>query len=224
MAGQSLLERLAAGPVICAEGYLFELERRGYLQAGPYVPEVVLDDPDAGRQLHREFVRCGSDVVEAFTYYGHREKLKVIGKEEILEPLNRQALAIAKEVAEESGALLAGDLSNTNVYDPDDAQAVGFVRRAFEEQVGWAQDAGVDFIIGETYSWLGEAALALEIIRASGKPAVITLAMHQAGIMREGMPMHEACRRLQDAGADVVALPRLAGVVGDAVPAQVVLV
>ena len=40
-----LLERLAAGPVICAEGYLFEFERRGYLQAGAYVPEVVLEHP-----------------------------------------------------------------------------------------------------------------------------------------------------------------------------------
>jgi betaine-homocysteine S-methyltransferase len=203
---EGLLERLERGPVICAEGYLFELERRGYLQAGPYVPEVVLDEPEAVRQLHREFVRAGSDVVEAFTYYGHREKLKVIGKEDILEPLNRQALQIAKEVADESGTLLAGDLSNTNVYDPDDAQSLRFVRQAFEEQVGWAVDAGVDFIIGETFSWLGEAELALEIIRASGKPAVITLAMHQEGVVREGPPVDEACRRLADAGADVVGL------------------
>ena len=80
--GAGLLERLEAGPVICAEGYLFELERRGYLQAGAYVPEVVLDHPEMVRQLHREFVHAGSDVVEAFTYYGHREKLKVIGKED----------------------------------------------------------------------------------------------------------------------------------------------
>ena len=28
-----------------AEGYVFELERRGYIKAGPYVPEVVLDFP-----------------------------------------------------------------------------------------------------------------------------------------------------------------------------------
>ena len=41
-----LLERLAVGPVICAEGYLFEFERRGYLQAGAFVPEVVLEHPD----------------------------------------------------------------------------------------------------------------------------------------------------------------------------------
>ena len=206
MAGKGLLQRLAQGPVICAEGYLFELERRGYLQAGPYVPEVVLDAPEAVRQLHREFVRAGSDVVEAFTYYGHREKLKIIGKEDILEPLNRQALQIAKEVADESGALLAGDLSNTNAYEPDDPQSVRGVRQAFEEQVGWAVDAGVDFIVGETFSWLGEASLALEIIKSSGKPAVITLAMHQEGMVREGLPMDEACRRLQDAGADVVGL------------------
>ena len=62
-----LLERLARGPVLCAEGYLFELERRGYLQAGAYVPEVVLDHPEVVAQLHREFLRAGSDVVEAFT-------------------------------------------------------------------------------------------------------------------------------------------------------------
>ena len=72
---------------------------------GLTVPEVVLEDaPEAVRQLHREFVRAGSDVVEAFTYYGHREKLKVIGKEDILEPLNRQALQIAKEVVDARAA------------------------------------------------------------------------------------------------------------------------
>src|SRR5499426_1215953 len=89
-----LLERLAAGPVICAEGYLFEFERRGYLQAGAFVPEVVLEHPDLVAQLHREFVHAGSDVVEAFTYYAHREKLRVIGKEHLLEEMNKQAIAL----------------------------------------------------------------------------------------------------------------------------------
>src|SRR5437588_2463228 len=97
-----LLERLAtAGPVICAEGYLFEFERRGYLQAGAYVPEVVLEQPDLVAELHREFVHAGSDVVEAFTYYAHREKLRIIGKEHLLEQMNRQALEIARGVAAE---------------------------------------------------------------------------------------------------------------------------
>src|SRR5215208_5969641 len=101
-----LLERLEAGPVICAEGYLFELERRGYLQAGAFVPEVVLEHPEALTQLHRDLVHAGSDVVEAMTYYAHREKLRVIGRESDLEPMNRRALAIAKAVAVETGTLL----------------------------------------------------------------------------------------------------------------------
>ncbi len=91
-AGKGLLERLDEGPVICAEGYLFEFERRGYLQAGAYVPEIVLEHPELVAGLHREFVHAGSDVVEAFTYYAHREKMRIIGKEHLIEPLNRDAL------------------------------------------------------------------------------------------------------------------------------------
>ncbi len=201
-----LLERLASGPVICAEGYLFELERRGYLQAGAFVPEAVLEHPDAVRQLHREFVHAGSDVVEAFTYYAHREKLRIIGKEELLEQLNRQALAIAKEVAQESDALLAGDICNTNIYNPSDPDTHRQARAMFEEQVGWAVEAGVDYIIGETFGYAEEALIALDVIRRSGLPAVITLTFHRAPETREGLMAEEACKRLADAGADVVGL------------------
>ena len=90
-------ERLGRGDVVLgAEGYLFELERRGYVKSGPFVPEVVLDFPDAVRELHREFLRAGAEVMVAFTYYGHREKLRSIGREDDLEPLNRDALRIAQ--------------------------------------------------------------------------------------------------------------------------------
>lgn len=206
-----LLERLAEGPVICAEGYLFELERRGYLQAGAFVPEVVLEHPEEVAQLHRQFVHAGSDVVEAFTYYAHREKLRLIGKEELLERLNRQALALAKEVAEESGTLFAGDICNTNVYESGDAEAARRARAMFEEQVGWAVEAGVDFIVGETFSYAEEALIGLEVIKQTGLPAVITLAVHRAPETREGWSIPEACKRLEDAGADVVGLNCIRG-------------
>jgi betaine-homocysteine S-methyltransferase len=203
---KGLLERLAAGPVICAEGYLFELERRGYMQAGAYVPEVVLDHPEQVSALHREFVHAGSDVVEAFTYYSHREKLRVIGKEHLLEAINRNALMLAKEVAEESGTLFAGNLSNSNVWDPEDEDSQRQVRSMFEEQVEWAVDAGVDCIISETISYVGEALCSLDVIAASGLPSVITMAVHRSGLARDGDTVLDACKRLADAGADVVGL------------------
>ncbi|MBA3376712.1 MAG: homocysteine S-methyltransferase family protein [Actinobacteria bacterium] len=200
-----LVARLEQGPVICAEGYLFELERRGYLQAGAFVPEVVLEHPELVSQLHREFVHAGSDVVEAFTYYAHREKLRMIDKEHLLEQMNRQALAIAKEVADDTGTLLAGDICNTNVFVADDDSRAA-VREMFEEQVAWAVDAGVDFIVGETFTWGEEALIGLEVIKATGLPAVITLAMHQEALTGEGWTPEDACKRLEEAGADVVGL------------------
>src|SRR3989454_12494292 len=77
-----LLERLVVGPVICAEGYLFEFERRGYLQAGAYVPQGGLQHPELVEGLHRGFVRAGSDVVEGFTYYAHPAQLENVGPRE----------------------------------------------------------------------------------------------------------------------------------------------
>jgi betaine-homocysteine S-methyltransferase len=199
-----LMDRLSAGPVICAEGYLFELERRGYLQAGGFVPEVVLEHPEKVAELHREFVHAGSDVVEAFTYYAHREKLRLIGKEDQLEELNRAALGIAKEVAAETGALVAGNVCNTNVWTGEESREA--VRAMYEEQVGWAADAGVDFVIAETISWLGEALVATEVIRETGLPAVVTLTAHGDPDMRDGATPADGCRRLEEAGADVVGL------------------
>ena len=201
-----LRERLRSGSVVCAEGYLFELERRGHLQAGAFVPEVVLENPDKVAELHREFVDAGSDVVEAFTYYAHREKLRLIGKEHLLERLNRDALGIARGVARATGTMLAGDICNTNVFEPDSAAAADQVRAMFAEQVGWAVDAGVDFVIGETFDYAEEALIALDVVGETGLPAVITLAVHQVPRTRDGWTVADAGRRLADAGADVVGL------------------
>ena len=92
---RGLLERLADGGIVCAQDFLFEMERRGYLSSGEFVPEVALENPEALGTLHRDFQHAGSNIVEAFTYNGHREKMRAINKEHLLEPLNRAALGIA---------------------------------------------------------------------------------------------------------------------------------
>jgi betaine-homocysteine S-methyltransferase len=206
-AARGLLARLKDGAVICAEGYVFELERRGYLQAGAFVPEVLFEHPEVVEQLHMDFVHAGSDVTEALTYYVHREKLRVIGREKDLVPMNRAALGIAKSVARRTGTLFAGDLCNTNIYDPTDKSTQKEAERIFSEQVGWAEEAGVDYFVAETFSWVEEALLALAAIKKHSKaPAVVTLAMHREDVTREGLSAAEACRRLEAAGADVVGL------------------
>ena len=204
---KDLITRLNEGPVLCAEGYLFAMERRGYLQAGAFVPEVVLEHPEVVSQLHREFIRAGSDVVQAFTYYGHREKLRIIGKENLLESLQKNALKIAKDARDEFkdlNLLVAGNVANTNVYDPNDKKSNIECQKMFEEQVGWAKDAGVDFVIAETITWVEEMKIALKAIKDAGLIAVCNYAFRSAGGLRDGASPADGCKILEDHGADVV--------------------
>lgn len=204
---RTLEQRLAEGVVLGAEGYVFELERRGYIQAGPYVPEVILDAPEAVIELHREFLRAGADVMVALTYYAHREKLKIVGREGDLEEMNRTAVRIANQVAREGGALVAANISNTWSYDPADARRTGAIVRAqYEEQLSWAVDEGVDFVIAETNDYLGEALIGLEVCHELGLPAMVTFASVHPTSTYDGFPYVEACRRAADAGAAIVGL------------------
>ena len=204
---KNLIDRLNEGPIICAEGYLFAMERRGYLSAGAFVPEVVLEHPEVVTQLHKEFIRGGSDVVQAFTYYGHREKLRIIGKEHLLEPLQKNALKIAKEAANEFKDLdlmVCGDVANTNIYDPKDKSTIKQCQKMYEEQILWAKEAGVDFIVAETISWVEEMKIALKAIKEEGLIAVANYAIPRGDKTRDGYSAAEACKIVEDLGADDV--------------------
>lgn len=201
---QGLLQRLADGPVLCAEGYVFELERRGYLKAGAYVPEVVIEHPEVVSQLHHEFARAGTDVQVALTYYANREKLKAVGREGDLEQINRTALRLAKKAAKENGALVAANICNTSAYDVNHlAESEAEVRRQYTEQVTWAVEEGVDFVLAETLAYVGEALIALEVIKKFNLPAVINLSTNRE-VSNDGYDWIEACQLLEAKGADVV--------------------
>src|SRR5689334_13359952 len=204
---RGILDRLKEGIVQGAEGYVFELERRGYIKAGPYVPEVVLDFPEAVKELHREFLRAGSEVMVALTYYAHREKLKDVGRENDLERMNRQAVRLANEVAREGDALVAGNICNTWAYDLNNFSGSSkIVRAMYEEQLAWAVEEGIDFVIAETNDYLGEALIGLEVIKQLGLPAMVTLASVQSEKTRDGYDYVEACKILADHSADIVGL------------------
>ena len=130
----------------------------------------------------------------------------MIDRERDVEPINRAALAIAKKVAAEGGALVAGNISNTNIFQPGDTEANRQVRAMFEEQVGWAAEAGVDYIIAETIPWVGEAEIALDVMKHAKLPTVVTFALHREGLLRDGFTPVEAAKRLADQGADVIGL------------------
>ncbi|AJI53833.1 homocysteine S-methyltransferase family protein [Francisella philomiragia] len=211
MKKENLLERLNKGPVICAEGFLFEIERRGYMSSGEFVPMVSLEHPEVLENLHRDFQHAGSDIVEAFTYNGHREKLRVIGKEHLLEKLNREALRIAKKVTDTTPEgvqpnLLAGNISNSNIWKQGDKESQKEVTRMFDEMITWAAEEGADILIGETFYYAEEAFRALEIMKKANLPTVLTIAPMAQNTMRDGWSIVDTCKELEQLGADVVGL------------------
>src|SRR5437667_10769428 len=114
---KGILQKLKEGPVLGDGGYLLELEKRGWVHAGPYTPEVALTNPEALRQLHIEFREAGAEVLQALTFYASRDKLATVALQDRLADLNRAAVRIAKDVAGER-CLGAGNRSLTVILEP----------------------------------------------------------------------------------------------------------
>ncbi len=197
----SILEKLKQGVVLGDGGYLLALESRGYVQAGPFTPEVTIEHPNALRALHQEFVHAGAEVLQVLAFYASENKLAQIGYANRLEEINRAAVRIAREVA--GDLLVAGDLCLTWKYEEGSPSSHDECRRLFDDQIRFQMAEGVDFFIAETFLYVGEALLALERIKKAGLPAVVTLAF-EGPKTRDGKTAAEAAKMLEGAGADVV--------------------
>jgi betaine-homocysteine S-methyltransferase len=198
------MDRLAQGDVLGDGGYLLELEKRGYVRAGPFTPEVSITNPEALAQLHREFLRAGAEVLQALTFYASEDKLATVGLSGKVGAINREAVAIARSVAAEGDALVAGNLSLTWAYDPADGSSMDRVRALFDRQLDDFMGTGVDFIVAETFTWLGEALIATERAHTTGLPVMTTMSYEADPRSYEGDSPADCARKLVDAGADVV--------------------
>ena len=201
--GPGILERLSKGDVLGDGGYLLELEKRGYVQPGPFTPEVVLEHPAAVKELHQEFLDAGSEVLQALAFYASKEKLATVGFADRVLDINRAAVRLAREVAADR-ALVAANLSLTWMYDPKDRRSGDKVRRLFDEQLEAQLAEGPDFVIAETFSWLGEALLAAERIEKTRMPFMVTMSFDKDPRSYDGHTPSECARALRDAGADIV--------------------
>lgn len=208
---------LKDGVVLGDGGYLIELERRGYVDSGSrrekvgtgrgsgqFTPEVAIENPDALRELHREFLNAGSQVLQALTFFGTREKLSRAGYGADTERINATAVKIAKEIAGDR-ALVAGSVSRTQLTEREGMESLGKSRDHIAEQIRLLKDAGVDFLILETFFHLAEMKLALECAAAAGLPAVATMSFRPLiSQCTDGHPPAECARVMADCGAIAV--------------------
>lgn len=215
---ENILERIAKQGVVLGDGgYLIELERRGWVDSGSgrekvgtgkgsgqFTPEVAIEHPDALRELHREFLNAGSQVLQALTFFGTREKLNRAGYGEQAEAINSAAVRIAREVAGDR-ALVAGSVSRTQLFEREGRSTASHVRDLISEQIRLLADAHVDFLILETFFHLEEMLIAIECSRESGLPIVATMTFRpQLSECSDGHSPADCARAMTDAGASVV--------------------
>jgi len=184
---KSITTLLKEGTVLGDGGYLIELERRGYVDSGSsrekvgtgkgsgqFTPEVAIENPEALQELHREFLHASSQVLQALTFFGTREKLNRAGYGAQTEKINHAAVKLAKEVASER-ALVAGSVSRTQLVEREGMGALDKARDHIAEQIRLLKDAGVDLLILETFFHLSEMRAALQCAAESGLPTVATM-------------------------------------------------
>ena len=71
--------------------------------------------------------------------------------------------------------MVCGDVANTNIFDSNDKSTFKQCQKMYEEQVKWAKEACVDFVIAETINWTGEMEIALKAIRLVQKFYVLLI-------------------------------------------------
>eukprot|EP00058_Branchiostoma_floridae_P006727 XP_002592215.1 hypothetical protein BRAFLDRAFT_123950 [Branchiostoma floridae] len=202
---KGLLERLSEGPVVGDGSYVFTLERRGYVLAGPWTPEVVIEHPEAVKSLHREYLHAGADVLQASTFYSSDDKLTMPGHEAgrtiTCKELNDKACTILKEVAGDADVLLCGAMSPVPSYL--DGKGKEVVQREYAKQMEAFIEHDLDFLLAEFLGHVEEAEWVIELMKTKGKPVACTLRTGPKGDCA-GIPAGECAVRMADAGADVV--------------------
>lgn len=202
---KGLLDRLKDNVVVGDGGFVFALEKRGYVKAGPWTPEATVEHPDAVRNLHREFLRAGSDVMQAFTFYASEDKLMNRGNEAgklyTGNDINNAACKIAREVADEGDALVAGGISQTPSYLSNKGKAA--VQAEFRKQVQVFVSNQVDFLICEYFEHIEEMEWAIEVCKETSLPVAASMCIGFEGDLHD-VPAGECAVRMAKAGADVV--------------------
>jgi methionine synthase I (cobalamin-dependent) len=192
--------------VVLTDGALGTEYQRLGLPVGSCADFWTIENPDRVYEVTKAYADAGSDVVLTTTFRANAVTLAEYGRAADTRAINvagakiaRQAAGPDKRVFGDVGPsgklLLAGEITEDEL------------RRGFAAQCDALAEGGVDAIVLETFSDAGEALIALEVARATGKPVIVSFAFdtgrNQDRTMT-GLAPEQAARQMTDGGADAV--------------------
>lgn len=174
---QDLFRKIQDREMVLLDGALgTELERREY-RLDPLVWSALATEecPELVRRIHGEYVAAGADIITANTFRTHAENLKSLGRQADACSLTKEAVALARDAAEDR-ALVAGSLAPVgDCYQPNTIHTEEELRAIHSRQAEHLARAGVDLLLLETHSTLRELLQAVKAAKATELPFCVSL-------------------------------------------------
>ena len=197
-------------PILLDGGMGQEIYNRGGKGGyGEWAVAALYEDPDLVREIHRDYIVAGADVLTTNTYGTTRARMKAVGMEDRFETLVQAAGQLAcdaREKVSRDGVRIATSLP------PLEASYVSEFALSYEEtEAQFAEmmdllDPYVDIYLGETLSTSFEARAFLEAAKGRGKTTwlALTLVDHGETDLRGGETLGEAVAQARDYAPDAL--------------------
>ena len=187
-----------------------ELQRRGADTRLPlWSARALVDAPDLVREIHREEITLGAEVLTANTFRTHRRTLAKRGLGERSRELTALAVRLAREAAGAAGrdVFVAGSQSPLeDCYRPDLVPEDSALEREHGEQAESLAAAGVDLLLLETHNSVRELVAAARAAKATGLPFVASMVTDGNGRLLSGEAIEDAVRALEPLDPDALSI------------------
>jgi homocysteine S-methyltransferase len=169
--------------------------------------ELNLREADIVRDVHRDYLRAGAEILETNSFGANRVKLARYGLEHEVEAINARAAEIARGVARET-ASVAGAIGPLGIrIEPYGPTSVDEAEAHFREQAEGLLSGGVDLFVLETFGDLAEIQAAVRAVQAiCDLPIVAQMVIKEDGSTALGTDAALFAQRLTEAGVDVVGM------------------
>ncbi len=169
--------------------------------------ELNLSAPDMVKEVHAEYVKVGSEIIETNTFGANRTRLAAFGLAEKLKDINRAGVRLAREAAGRQ-AYVAGAMGPLGAHiEPIGSISYAEARQIFREQTDALLEAGVDLLIFETFNDLYELREAIFAARAAAGNEIVLVAqvtIDDYGNLRDGTTPEKYTQMLNEWPADAI--------------------
>ncbi len=166
--------------------------------------QLNMTRPEIVSSISGEYVSVGAELIETNSFCANHLKQKRFGLEKEVRNMAQRSAELARKVAGEdcfvAGSIgpLARRKSELDEFSEDE------LRQFFREPMEALVEGGVDVLILETFTRLGELELAVEAAKGFDVPIIAQMAFGEEGTTEVGVRAERAAQRLALHGVHVI--------------------